>query len=40
MVTVLIAKLPASAVAMLIVAVAVLYGGLAICLVLAAKRKP
>ncbi|MGQ9603263.1 MAG: MetS family NSS transporter small subunit [bacterium] len=35
----LLAKLPASAIAMLVVAGGVLYGGLAICLILSAKRK-
>lgn len=40
MVASLLLKLPASAIAMLIVAAGVLYGGIAICLVLAAKRKP
>jgi hypothetical protein len=33
-------KLPASAIAMLIAASAVLYGGIVICIVLAIKRKP
>lgn len=33
-------KLPASAIAMLIVTSAVLYGGIVVCVVLAFKRKP
>jgi len=40
MVAAILAKLPASAIAMLIVACAVLYGGLAVCIVLAKKREP
>ena len=35
-----LAKLPASAIAMLIVTSAVLYGGIVVCVVLAIKRKP
>jgi hypothetical protein len=35
-----IGKLPASAIAMLIVASTVIFGGLAVCLVIAVKRKP
>lgn len=36
----ILGKLPVSAVVMLIVACAVLYGGLAICIILAKKREP
>jgi hypothetical protein len=35
-----LAKLPASAIVMLIVASAVLYGGIVVCIVLAIKRQP
>ncbi len=37
---IILARLPGSAIAMLVIAASVLYGGIAICLVLAAKRKP
>lgn len=40
MITGILAKLPASAVAMGIVTGVVLYGGIVVCLVLAKKRKP
>jgi len=36
----ILAKLPASAIAMLVVASTVLYGGLVVCIVMAIKRKP
>jgi hypothetical protein len=36
----ILAKLPASAIAMGIVTGAILYGGIVICLVLAKKREP
>jgi hypothetical protein len=36
----LLGKLPASAIAMLVVTSAVLYGGIVVCIVLAYKRKP
>jgi hypothetical protein len=36
----ILGKLPASAIAMLIVTAAVLYGGIVVCIVLAIKRKP
>ena len=36
----ILAKLPASAIAMLIVTSLVLYGGIVVCVVLAIKRKP
>jgi uncharacterized membrane protein len=36
----ILGKLPASAVVMLIVACAVLYGGLAVCIIIAKKREP
>jgi len=36
----ILAKLPASAIAMLIVTSVVLYGGIVVCVVLAIKRKP
>jgi len=36
----ILAKLPASAIAMLLVTSAVLYGGIVVCIVLAIKRKP
>jgi hypothetical protein len=36
----ILAKLPVSAIVMLIVASAVLYGGIVICIVLAIKREP
>ncbi len=36
----LLGKLPASAIAMLIITSGVLYGGLVVCLVLAKKREP
>jgi hypothetical protein len=36
----ILAKLPASAIAMLVVTSAVLYGGIVVCIVLAIKRKP
>jgi hypothetical protein len=36
----LLAKLPASAIAMLVVTSIVLYGGIIVCLVLAKKREP
>jgi hypothetical protein len=36
----LLCKLPASAIAMLVVTSAVLYGGIVVCIVLAIKRKP
>jgi len=36
----ILAKLPASAIAMLIVTSAVLYGGIVLCIVMAIKRKP
>jgi hypothetical protein len=40
MLAAILGKLPTSAIVMLIVACAVLYGGLAVCIVLAFKRKP
>jgi hypothetical protein len=40
MFTAILGKLPVSAVVMLIVACALLYGGLAICIILAKKREP
>jgi uncharacterized membrane protein len=40
MLGVILGKLPASAVVMLIVACAVLYGGLAVCIIIAKKREP
>ncbi len=36
----ILAKLPASAIAMLVVTSTVLYGGLVVCIVMAIKRKP
>jgi hypothetical protein len=36
----ILAKLPASAIAMLVVTSLVLYGGIVVCVVLAIKRKP
>ncbi len=36
----ILAKLPASAIAMLVITSAVLYGGIVVCIVLAIKRKP
>jgi hypothetical protein len=36
----LLAKLPVSAIVMLVVASTVLYGGLIVCIVLAIKREP
>jgi hypothetical protein len=36
----ILGKLPASAIAMLIVTSAVLYGGIVICIILAFKREP
>ncbi len=36
----ILAKLPASAVAMLVVTSVILYGGIVVCVVLAIKRKP
>ena len=36
----ILAKLPASAIAMLIVTSTVLYGGIVFCIVMAIKRKP
>ncbi len=36
----ILAKLPASAIAMLVVTSIVLYGGLVACIVMAIKRKP
>lgn len=40
MITAILGKLPASAIAMLVVASVVLYGGIIVCLVLAVKREP
>ena len=40
MLAAILGKLPVSAIVMLVIACAVLYGGLAICIVLAKKRKP
>jgi hypothetical protein len=36
----ILARLPASAIAMLITASAVLYGGIVVCIILAIKREP
>ncbi|MGD8628045.1 MAG: MetS family NSS transporter small subunit [bacterium] len=36
----ILAKLPGSAIAMLVVTSLVLYGGIVVCVVLAIKRKP
>jgi len=36
----ILAKLPASAIAMLVVTSVILYGGIVVCVVLAIKRKP
>jgi hypothetical protein len=36
----ILGKLPASAIVMLVIASAVLYGGLIVCIVLAIKREP
>jgi hypothetical protein len=39
-ITTLLGKLPASAIAMFVVTSVVLYGGIIVCLVLAKKREP
>ena len=36
----ILAKLPASAIAMFVVTSVVIYGGIVVCVVLATKRKP
>jgi len=36
----ILAKLPSSAIAMLVVTSIVLYGGIVVCIVMAIKRKP
>lgn len=40
MLAAILGKLPLSAIVMLVVACAVLYGGLVVCIVLAKKREP
>ena len=40
MLAAILGRLPVSAIVMLIVACAVLYGGLVVCIVLAKKREP